>query len=249
MHEAETYWHRLLSRAQQSWIVGSVTLLAGLYLLALPLIFTVFAHETGSGGHYALRIILTALWFVCALLVGGFATVRDLDAVRERAREAITRQHGRVERRELAALASIRALLRPGATGLSPSFRFAVFIPDHGGFLVPVLEPVPQPWQRWAPGCGVVGIAWLNQNDFVEAVGEQTVDPKLGLTPLQREHYGHLTFVAARAIFDEYDQPVGVLSVGCDDGSRFAAARGEDSFRLLASDMGVLVGDARPVGR
>jgi hypothetical protein len=215
MHEKQSPWRRLLSRAQQSWYVGAVTFVAGVYLLALPLIFTVFAHETGPGHHYARRVVLAALWGLCALFVGVLATVRDLDAVRERARETLARSRQRGERRELAALASIRGLLRPGATGLSESFHFAVLIPNSEGLLVPVLEPSPQPWQ-------------------------------LGLTSLQREHYGHLTFVAARTIFDEYDEPVGVLSVGCDDGSSFAAARGRDSFRLLASDMGVLVGDARP---
>src|SRR5580692_6123261 len=98
MHEKQSPWRRLLSRAQQSWYVGAVTFVAGVYLLALPLIFTVFAHETGPGHHYARRVVLAALWGLCALFVGVLATVRDLDAVRERARETLARSRQRGER-------------------------------------------------------------------------------------------------------------------------------------------------------
>jgi hypothetical protein len=87
----------------------------------------------------------------------------------------------------------------------------------------------------------------VNADAFVQASGADTVAPELGLTPQQRTQYGHLTFVAARAIFDEYDRKVGVLGVSCSDDSDFAANDGPERFRVLASDMGILIGDAHPV--
>jgi len=226
-------------------VLGVALFTAGVYLLALPLIFAVFAHETGQGHHFSRRVELTVLWFLCALLVGGVATARELAELAQRARDVFPRKRRAGDRRELAALSSIAALLRPGATGLSESFRFAAFIPDQGGVLTPVLEPNPQPWQRWPVGHGVVGVAWADKEMFVQAVGAETVDPVFWLTPEQREHHGDLTYVAASVIFDEEGQAVGVLSVDCDDGSDFDAAGGPERFELLASDMGVLVGDAR----
>ncbi len=229
-----------------SRILGLALVLAGVYLVGLPLVFTVFAHETDSGRGIGARIALTVLWFGCAVVVASVATVGDLAELRQRAREVLTRGRRAGDRRELAALASIAALLDPGATGLSASFEFDAFIPDDQGFLVPVLERDPAPWQRWPPGCGVVGIAWVNPDAFVQAAGRDTIDPDLGLTPVQRERYGHLTFVAAAAIFDEYERQIGVLSVACHDGSDFMAAGGPQRFQILASDIGILIGDARP---
>jgi hypothetical protein len=239
---------RLLARAQRSRSLSAVLLFAGVYLLALPLVFTVFAHETGQGHHFSRRVALAAVWFLCALLVGAVATTRELAELTQRARDAVPRKRRAADRRELAALASIAALLRPGATGLSDSFRFAAFIPNRDGILVPVLEPDPQPWQRWPAGSGVVGEAWAHREAFVEVAGEETTAPERMLTPEQLQRYGDLTYVAAHAIFDEAGQAVGVLSVACHDGSDFAEAGGPERFQLLVSDMGVLVGDAR-VGR
>lgn len=240
-------WRRLLERGASSRVLGGLLVLAGIYLIGLPLVFTVFAHETSSGHHVGRRIALTILWFLCALLVGVVGTVGDLDDLRQRARDISRREKRAGDRRELAALRSIAALLSPGATGISRSFRFNAFIPDARGFLVPVLSEQPAPWQVWPPGCGVVGIAWVNADAFVQASGADTVAPELGLTPQQRTQYGHLTFVAARAIFDEYDRKVGVLGVSCSDDSDFAANDGPERFRVLASDMGILIGDAHPV--
>jgi hypothetical protein len=240
-------WRQLLQRSAASRAVAVVLVGAGVYIVGLPLIFTVFAHETGSGHHVATRIALTILWFGCAVLVGAVATAGDLADLKQRAREITGRGRRAGDRRELAALSSIAGLLEPGATGLSRSFVFNAFIADPRGYLVPVLNKTPAPWQRWPPGCGVVGIAWVHDDAFVQASGQDTVDPQLGLTPLQRERYGHLTFVAARAILDEYDRKVGVLAVSCQDGSDFAAHDGPEKFRLLASDIGILIGDANPV--
>lgn len=240
-------WRRLLERGAGSRILGAALVVSGVYLIGLPLIFTVFAHETSSGRHVVRRIALTILWFACALLVGAVGTAGDLADLRQRAREITRRGKRAGDRRELAALRSMAALLAPSATGLSRSFRFNAFIPDSRGFLVPVLNRSPSPWQVWPPGCGVVGIAWAQPDAFVQASGTDTVDPQLGLTPQQRAHYGHLTFVAARAIFDEYERKVGVLGVSCADGSDFAAHDGPERFRVLASDMGILIGDAHPV--
>lgn len=227
-------------------MVAAALFLATLYLLGLPVIFTVFSHETETGHHIGRRVALTVLWLACAMLVGIVATAGDLADLRQRARDVLPRTRHAGDRRELAALSSIAALLESGATGLPPAFVFNAFITDESGFLVPVLESEPAPWQRWPPGCGVVGIAWTHPDAFVQAVGPETVAPELGLTPAQRHQYGYLTFVAARAIFDEDDRKTGVLSVSCDDDSDFAAYDGPDQFELLASDMGILIGDARP---
>lgn len=240
-------WRRLLERGANSRLLGALLVFAGVYLVGLPLVFTVFAHETSSGHHVGRRIALTILWFLCALLMGAVGTAGDLAGLRQRAREISRRGKRAGDRRELAALRSMAALLAPGATGISPSFRFNAFIPDRRGFLVPVLNRQPAPWQVWPPGCGVVGIAWVHAEAFVEASGADTVDPQLGLTPQQRAQYGHLTFVAARAIFDEYDRKVGVLSVSCADGSDFADDEGPERVRVFASDMGILIGDVHPV--
>lgn len=246
MPSAADPWGRLLERARSSRALGYVVFLAGVYLLALPLVFTVFAHEAGRGGSLPARVALTVIWFLCAVVVGVVALLHELDTIEQRAREVAPRIRRAGRRRELAALTSIDALLRPGATGFPASFRFAAFIPDRDGILRPVLEPNPQPWQRWPPGHGVVGVAWEEKNAFVQAVGVETRDPAFGLTPDQREHYGDLTYVAGRTIFDEDGQAVGVLSVSCEDGSDFVAEGGLERFRVLASDMGILVGDARP---
>jgi hypothetical protein len=75
------------------------------------------------------------------------------------------------DRRELAALSSIAALLEPGATGLPPAFDFDAFITDSDGTLVPVLERDPEPWQhtddRESPLiCGGVAITARTQAAF-----------------------------------------------------------------------------------
>jgi hypothetical protein len=239
-------WRRLLRRAARSRAIAAALFVAGVYLVGLPLIFTVFAHEAATGHHVGRRIALTVVWFACAVVVGLIATAGDVADLRQRMREVLPRARSAGDRRELAALASIASLLEPGATGLSNSFRFNAFIGDDQGFLVPVLERDPAPWQRWAPGQGVVGIAWSHPEAFVPAVGPETVDPELRLSPEQQKRYGHLTFVAGQAIFDEYERQTGVLAVSCDDGSDFAEAGGPEAFQVLASDVGILIGDARP---
>jgi hypothetical protein len=242
-------WRRLLGRAATSRAAAGLLFLAGIYLLGLPLIFTVFAHEAATGHHLGRRIVLVVLWVGCAVVLGLVATAGDIAELRQRLREVGPKARFAGDRRELAALASIAALLEPGATGLPDSFRLNAFIMDKQGLLVPVLERDPSPWQRWAPGQGVVGLAWSHPQAFVRAVGAETVDPELHLSPDQLERYGHLTYVAAQAIVDEYERQAGVLAVSCDDGSDFAGADGPEKFEVLASDMGILIGDARPVDR
>jgi hypothetical protein len=238
-------WRGLLERAVRSPKLGVALFLAGLYVLLWPLVFTVFLHET-EHTRFRLRLLLSVVWFLCALLIAAVTLLHELENLAERAGSLRRRRKRAARRRQLAALSSIAALLRPGATGLSDSFSFAAFIPDEKGTLTPVLEPSPQPWQHWAPGQGVVGIAWERPKSFVRARGEQTRDPALGLSTQQKRHYGQLTYVAGRTIFDEENRPVGVLSVSCKDDTDFDAAGGPERFKLLASDMGVLLGDAGP---
>lgn len=234
-------------RTRLTWGLRLALVLAGLYLIALPLVFTVFAKETGTGHHFARRLGLTALWFVCALIGGVFAARRDarIEALGSRLDELVPSRRVRADRRELAALNSIRALLAPGFTGLPDAFRFQAFIPTQRGLVIPLLEPQPQAWQQWPAGCGIVGLAWANPDAFVEGLGAELVDPDLGLTPAQREHYGHLEYVGAAVVRDVRDEPVGVLAVSSAESVDFAAAGGAEAFRRLSSDIGVLVGDAR----
>ena len=241
------WWRQLLQRGAGSRVLGGFLFLSGLYLVGLPVLYTVFARETETAGDYGIRVLAFVAWIICAVFVGAVATLSDVAELRQTAREVLPRERRAGDRRELAALASIRALLGRSAPGPSEPFAFDAFIQDDHGFLVPVLERRPEPWQRWAPNCGAVGIAWANPNAFVQLVDEQTIDPDLGLTPEQLEHYGHLTFVAARAIFDENDQRIGVLAVSCSDGRDFVAAGGLDKFEVLASELGILIGDARPL--
>jgi hypothetical protein len=68
----------------------------------------------------------------------------------------------------------------------------------------------------------------------------------LGLSSEQREHYGDRTFVAANVILDDDDPQIGVLAVSCHDDSDFSSSDGAEKFELLASDMGILIGDGGP---
>ena len=233
---------------ERRWI-GVALFLGTFYIAALPTAYTLFGAEL-SNDDPGLRPYLAALWIGFALFVGAVAGVRDLRMRRILGRLQSANAKLVSQRRENAVLSAVQALLTPGATGLSPAFRFRAFIPNREGTLVPVYEPDAEKWQHWRPGHGAVGVKWKNPEPKTMVLLD--TEAKLAslagtLTAEQRERYERLTMVGAQIILNEENHPIGVLGVSCEDGSNFIASGGVRAAGALASALGVLLGDVIPV--
>ncbi len=243
---------RLRKRLSHPAIALSVAL-AGIYLAGLPTVYGVFASDLAGRHHHAIRWPLILLWIAAALWVALIASVHDWTADRILDRmQAYMRLPRRADLREDAFLRAFKALLTPGATGIPSSFLFTAFREDDVGELVPFYAEEAQTWQRWPSGHGAVGVIWedrKNDGYILLPTREDIRTANLPMTDEQRTHYEHLTMIGARVIKDEQGTPRGVLGVSCADGSDFVAAGGIGAHRLLASDLGLLLGEISPPAR
>jgi len=242
---------QLRQRVVESPMTAIFVFLATIYLAGLPAIYTIFGVGLDpSGGEAAAwkrpEIALFVIWIACAVLVGSLAFLRDtelqflFDLVRTHAANFVEDRH------RDAVVAAVPLLLENGRDAqLLRAFSPRVFIaspPRKPTELVPLLAKDIQTWQRWPVGTGAIGFTFKENSD--EPLVFRRADlAKLNrtLTVEQLEHYEHLTMVAAIAIRDDANRPLGVLSVSSAAHSpRFGKTR-QDAMKLLASNLGVFL--------
>jgi hypothetical protein len=206
-------WHAWADRILTSRLA---TILAAIFLVLVPTLFSVFTEWTEWDALP--RVVIVVAWFSAAAFA-AVSTARQSEHVEALVGEPLTRQE---KEREAAGGRLIRALLNPEETGFPGHYVFRVFVMDEtSGRLLPAFESegIDVASQGWAPGQGATGLAW-SSNNRVLIHGEAVSDATHGLSPEQRERYEHLQVVAAMPIRTARDRVIGVLSVSSetDDG-------------------------------
>jgi DNA-binding IclR family transcriptional regulator len=193
-----------------------ITLLAALFLVLVPTLFSVFTEWTKWDALP--RVIVVVAWFVAAALA-ALSTARQGRQVDELVGEPLTQ---REKERVVAAARLTRALLSPEQTGFPSHYEFRLFLMDPAvGRLLPAFESegIDQAPEGWAPNQGATGLAW-QANTRVLVKGRAVSDESYGLSATQQERYRDLAIVAAMPIRTARGRVIGVLSVSSteDDG-------------------------------
>lgn len=195
--------------AQRFLISGWVTLVAALFLVLVPTLFSVFTEWTKW--DVLPRVAVVVAWFVAATLA-AVSTTRQSRQVDELVGESLSR---RDEEREVAAARLISALLAPGQADFPRDYSFRLFLMDETtGRLLPAFEPegIDPASEGWAPGQGATGLAWAT-NSRVLVEGPAVFDASHGLSQAQQDRYKDLAVVAAMPVRTVRDKVIGVLSV------------------------------------
>ncbi len=207
---------------------------AGVVLVLVPTLFTVFPHWA----DWALvpKLVVLAAWLLAAVLVvraGAMQSeqVQDIVGTVRRRRDA---------GREAAGRFILRDLLQPEAAGFPAHYEFRLFLPDPSGRrLVPEYESLGEsPSEGWEIGQGATGTAWSSRS-YVRVRGAAVHDGTYGLTSEQQEQYRDLEVVAAAPVLNARVEPIAVLSVSSkeDDGFLFGEegpARHADLAEVVA---------------
>jgi hypothetical protein len=225
-------------------LLGVAVFLGTFYVAALPTAYAVFGTDLTK--HYpVVRVLLFVAWLMFAFLVGAVAVFENR-LLQEGLATLTAQRRAQIARRRRDAVArAVRALLTPGVAGLPEEFSFHAFVPNSG-VLTPVFEDQPDPWERWLPNQGAVGTAWANpdtESPLLFDTPEKLALLNDGLTPEQREAYGHLRVVATVLIRDELNRPIGVASVDRATDSSVDPATLIDQLLLFSGTLGVLLAD------
>jgi hypothetical protein len=194
-----------------------VTLLAALFLVLVPTLFSVFTEWTSWDD--APRAAVVIAWFAAAA-VAALSTTRQSRQVDELVGDPLTR---RDQEREVAAARLIRALLAPEETGFPRHYEFRLFLMDKAaGRLLPAFESegIDDAPEGWAPNQGATGLAW-SANTRVLVKGAAVSDETHGLSATQQERYERLRVVGAMPVRTARDRVIGVLSVSSHDDDGF----------------------------
>jgi hypothetical protein len=235
---------QLTRRAMERPLLGVAVFLGTFYVAALPTAYAVFGTDLTK--HYpVVRVLLFVAWLMFAFLVGAVAVFENR-LLQEGLATLTAQRRAQIARRRRDAVArAVRALLTPGVAGLPEEFSFHAFVPNSG-VLTPVFEDQPDPWERWLPNQGAVGTAWANpdtESPLLFDTPEKLALLNDGLTPEQREAYGHLRVVATVLIRDELNRPIGVASVDRATDSSVDPATLIDQLLLFSGTLGVLLAD------
>jgi len=205
----------LFLREFESWIRRhrSIAVMAGITLVLVPTLFTVFP-DWGASSSVSIKLVVLLAWALAAALV-VLSGVMQGEHIADLAEAEIHReQHGR----EVAERALIRAALLPEATSVPSHWDVQVFLPNvEATRLLPYFDPKHSgPEGGWAidrdPGQGATGAAWTT-NALVFVQGEAVSDSTYDLTEQQQEAFSHLTAVAATPIQDAKGRRLGVLTL------------------------------------
>jgi hypothetical protein len=184
-----------------------VAIVAGLLLLLIPTLFSVFPEWTRWSDP--VRIAIVALWFATAVL-GVTSAARQSRQVEELVGEPLRR---RQVDREVAGAELVRLLLTPTAMGLPAHYEARLFLPDDSGRLMPSFEREDiEAAEGWEPGQGATGIAW-QRNTYAFAENEEVSDDTLRLDQQQQQRYRRLNVVASMPVQDARGRAIGVLSI------------------------------------
>lgn len=246
---------RTLLRAQALRVTSKVALIrftaltvGGVFLVALPLVFAVFAPEllgapqdAVGGLTLSTRIYICIPWIIVAILIGGIGVAKDVREREERHHE-IDRQETVID--QSTALEALDQLLAPGTVGTPPSFSWTVYVLDDGANrLAPVFPQAVLDMNDprvFSPGSGAVGAAYVNRA-VVVVTGDAVSNADYGLTTSQQLYFAQARSVVAAPISLNSDV-VGVLSgISREDDPFFADPTNVDRLMKLAHTVGVLL--------
>lgn len=196
----------------------SVAVVAGIGLVLVPTLFTVF--PAWATWPILAKLVLIAAWLIAAVVVVHAGAIQG-----EQVEELVGRVRARRDKGRVAAGRFIlREILRPEAAGFPAHYEFRLFLPDASGQrLVPEYESAGQaPSEGWNIGQGATGQAWASQA-YVRVHGPEVADGTYGLTVEQQQRYRDLQVVAAAPVLNARIEPIAVLSVSSksDDGFLF----------------------------
>jgi hypothetical protein len=201
---------------------------AGLGLVLVPTLFSVFPEWAGWGD--LLRVLILLGWLLVALFVVA-GSARQSAQLEELMGTPLQR---RSNQRILAAESLLASLLIEG-TGLPDHYEFRVFAYDEeSNRLLPVWEPAgARRLEGWRPGRGATGAAW-DLKEYVQVRGDAVSDGTYGLTQAQQRRYAKLEVVAAMPIRNARTEVIGVLTGSSqkDDG-RLTSPNGQQRHREL----------------
>jgi hypothetical protein len=166
----------------------------GLFLLAVPTIYTVFPGLTLWSERD--RLLVLGVWAALGAITIAAQSRRD-ETITDLA--ADTDSERRKVRRASAAYI-LEQLLREGTGGVPAGYVFMVYIAD-GDYMRPVwpalqLRPGEQDPRVFKIGNGATGSAWEQDKTFV-VTGEMVHNERHGLTPEQQEYFKDFHTVAA----------------------------------------------------
>ncbi|HVW80208.1 MAG TPA: hypothetical protein VHB69_04630 [Mycobacteriales bacterium] len=219
---------------------------AGLVIVLVPTVYTVFAPEIGSRA-LAVRIVVVIIW-LCAALLAVLSGLRQSSLVEQlvgpRSRE-------RTEMQEEATELILGALLTPpGALG---RYQWRLFLPDPDDprrLIVPPHAPVTSN-TTWPVGVGVTGVAYatgISQYAVDHEIATLYPVPPDELDDVRRARHEHLRVVAAMPIKSALGTTLGVLTASSEkrslyittvDGEREHARLADAVARVLIDIMGL----------
>ncbi len=216
------------------------SLLAGVFLLLVPTVFSLYPAELADLRLW-IRILVGLGWTGLAVLVvaGGAAKDRDV----KQAVNALEAMRGR------AVSEILSVVLRPGTGGSPEQYRWSVALLDGGSDLLlpnfpfPVTDPGDP--RVFAVGCGAAGQAFRERKP-IAVWGDAVSSPSYHLKPAQQVYFSEFKSVAAVPILIGGTIPVGVVSaIGHEDDQFFANPSGAGARLLLdrAELVGVVLAD------
>jgi len=223
----------------------TVAVIAGLTLVLVPTLFTVFPEWARWAD--VIRVLVILIWLCAAgivVLTGAQQSERVEDLLRPGRR-----------RRDLARTAAgqriLRALLVPEAVGFPADCEFRLFLPDASGKrLLPDYESTGSTESEgWAVGQGATGMAFSTAS-MIRVRGPAVSDATYGLSSERQERYRDLKAVVATPVLNARVVPIGVLAVSTGSDDLFILGdTAADRLRELAEVVARVLIDIFRVGR
>jgi hypothetical protein len=236
----------LSGQAAHGLTIRSRIVVAGVVLLGVPAVFTIFPEMTRWS--LVARIVVAFFWVavVAGTLVLGAerdAQVGGIIATTGRQREQLRRQ---------ATDDILSALTGERPTGMPGNYRFTVYLFDpEANVLLPIFpEPStgPDDIRAFPPGKGATGMAYTQMKLFL-VTGEAVYDDTWGLTVEQQQRWADYRTVVATPIWSEGDQPKGVLSaISREEDGFFDDPTAQARLREIADVIGVVLVDVSRKG-
>jgi hypothetical protein len=198
-------------------------LTAGVVIIAVPTVYTLFAPEIGSSALWV-RALVAVLWLIAAL-VAVLAGLRQSSMIDDLLGPSLGE---RTEMREEAAALILARLLDPA--GPLGRYEWRLFMPDpedQDTLAVPAFAPM-QSATTWPVGVGVTGVAY-STGESQYALGDEISE----LYPItenvvdgeRRTRHARLKVVAAMPVRSALGTTLGVLTASSERRSAYVTQR------------------------
>jgi hypothetical protein len=183
-----------------------ITIIAGLLLVLVPTLFSVFPEW--ARWDVGVRIAVMAAWAGTAMIVVTSAA-RQGEQLEDLVGTPFER---RSDQRFLSGARLMRSLLTH-ETGLPAHYEFRVFLYDGElNKMIAAYEPDDvEKSEGWDIGHGATGEAW-DRKEYVIARGDAVHDGTYNLSPEQQERYRDLEVVAAMPVRNAREQVIAILT-------------------------------------